>query len=202
MRPLIAVSQRVDIVSARHERRDALDQRWGALFAACDLLAMPLPNEAGRASSLLEAIDPAGVLLTGGNDLSMYGGDAPERDATEAMAIEWAVARRRPLFAVCRGLQMLAHHFGSRLVRVDGHAAKRHRIQGEGLDVEVNSFHDWGFRDAPSEFQVLAKAPDGTIEAVRHSSAPIAGVMWHPEREAPFATRDMEMFRKFFGILP
>lgn len=32
--------------------------------------------------------------------------------------------------------------------------------------------------------QVLAVAPDGTIEAVEHRSAPVYGVQWHPEDPA------------------
>jgi putative glutamine amidotransferase len=34
---------------------------------------------------------------------------------------------------------------------------------------------------------------------VRHPGERIIGVMWHPERLDPFAARDIELFRRFFG---
>ncbi len=79
---LIAVSQRVDI-SASGERRDALDQRWFSFLSKCKLLPILIPNCLESAKSIVKLLQLGGVLLTGGNDLSSYGGDAPERDETE-----------------------------------------------------------------------------------------------------------------------
>jgi putative glutamine amidotransferase len=39
------------------------------------------------------------------------------------------------------------------------------------------------------------------VEAVRHRDAAVAGLMWHPEREEPFAGVDIAVFRDFFGGL-
>ena len=39
---LIAVSQRVDILADRNERRDALDQRYAQLLAAAGFAAVPV----------------------------------------------------------------------------------------------------------------------------------------------------------------
>lgn len=80
----IAVSQRVDCHPDRGERRDALDQRWPHFLAACGLLPVVLPNRPELGVPLLDRTAPAGLLLTGGNDLAVMGGDAPERDETEA----------------------------------------------------------------------------------------------------------------------
>lgn len=200
---LIAVSQRVDVIAGRGERRDALDQRWAAFLGACGLLPLPMPNDPGRAAALLAALEPAGVLLTGGNDLTAYGGDAPERDAVETLLIDYAVARRRPLLAVCRGLQMLVHHFGGTLERVSGHAGTRHAVGlADGGSDTVNSYHNWGFRAAPPGFEVRASAGDGTVEAIRHTALPLSGMLWHPEREEPFRDKDVAFVRRYFQAGP
>lgn len=200
MKPVVALSQRLDILSARNERRDALDQRWALFLEACGLLPLPLPNHEASAALLLQQLRPAGVILTGGNDLVAYGGDAPERDATEAMLIRWAMETATPLLAVCRGAQMLAHHFGTPLLRAQNHAGTRHPLHfADGSQREVNSYHDWCFVQAPEGFEAWATHADGAIEAIRHRSARMTGILWHPEREMPFDGRDIALFRAHFG---
>ena len=120
---LIAVSQRVDVDSQFGERRDCLDQAWIKFMMACGLTPIPVPNEAEAARSLCSGVPVDGILLTGGNDLSSYGGDAPERDATENALMDIAEDRALPLLGVCRGMQMIQHRFGIRLKRVAGHIA-------------------------------------------------------------------------------
>lgn len=195
----IVLSQRVDIIADRGERRDALDQRWTALLRACGFLALPMANDPEVCRAVLEQLQPDGVLLTGGNDLAAYGGDAPERDATEAAMIDWASASRRPLLGVCRGMQMLARHFGAGLVRVEGHVTTRHAVLTAAGRIEVNSFHNWAVTEIPAGCEVTATAEDGTIEAFRHTALPIAAIAWHPERETPWSKRDMSFLRSFFG---
>ena len=85
---LIAVSQRVDIVGPHEERRNSLDQRWVKYLKECNLIPLPIYNDAGAAEILLKACPVSGILLTGGNDLVEYGGNAPERDKTEKYLID------------------------------------------------------------------------------------------------------------------
>ena len=197
--PLIAVSQRVEILKDRDERRDALDQRWHNFLAACGYRAIALPNREDAAGDLLQRLSPMGVLLTGGNDLTALGGDAPERDRTEDAMLAWADRNNAPAFGVCRGLHMIAHAHGATLRRVEGHVANPHSVSGASINRTVNSFHTWGFDQAPTDFDVLARAEDGTVEAMRHRTKRIAGIMWHPERMAAFDAGDMEIVRDFFG---
>jgi putative glutamine amidotransferase len=42
-----------------------------------------------------------GIVLTGGNDLTAYGGDAPDRDATETALLDFAERRNLPVLGVC-----------------------------------------------------------------------------------------------------
>lgn len=191
--PLIAVSQRVDRVPARAETRDALDQRLALWLTTLGGLPVPVPNAVGdRLDEWLDALRPAAVVLSGGNDL----GDSPERDFTETRLINHAIRAGLPLLGICRGMQMLAHHAGTALAKVTGHAGTRHALSGalasEGkLPGEVNSFHNWALTDCPHGYEVLARAPDGCIEALRHCGHRWEGWMWHPERETPFGEQEL-----------
>lgn len=196
MLTLVAITQRILRDPVTEERRDALDQRWTGFLAAAGLRPLILPNHAPSALELVQEVDPAGLVLSGGGDLTACGGDAAERDATEAALVAWAVARRRPVLGVCRGMQQLLHLAGAKLDRIEGHVRTRHKIAFQGRAIEVNSFHDFALRAVPDkEFVVLARDVDGTIEAVRHRRLPQIGIMWHPERETPFADHDIALFR-------
>jgi N5-(cytidine 5'-diphosphoramidyl)-L-glutamine hydrolase len=196
---LIAVTQRVVVDPATGERRDALDQRWPRLLLQCGLIPLLVPNCLPAAQRLAAQLPLEGVLLTGGNDLAAYGGDAPERDETEAFFLRDALAGGWPLLGVCRGMQMIQHFLGIPLVRVEGHVALRHRLSGEASGQDVNSYHRLGARTSVADLEVQATAPDGVIEAVRHRRRRVAGIMWHPEREEPATAADLAQLRSFFS---
>lgn len=189
MKPVL-VSQRVDILADRGERRDALDQRLLDWLAASDLLPVPAPNRLDWLAPLWERVCPAAVILSGGNDLVAYGGDSPERDAVERALLARAMAERVPLFAICRGAQLVLDAFGISLEPVAGHVGSRHRLLIDGHPFTVNSYHRWGCCELQAPLRVLARSEDGVIEAFTHERLPILGVMWHPERETPFAELD------------
>lgn len=200
---LVAITQRVVVDARTGERRDALDARWGEFFAALGLSPLILPNHPGLAMELVLDLDPAGAILSGGGDLTAYGGDAEARDATEAALIDWATQKDRPLVGVCRGMQQMLHREGARLQRGVGHVGARHLLNYRGARVAVNSYHDWIVPAVPErDFEVLARAEDGMVEAVRHRRLNQVGIMWHPEREAPFAAHDLALFREMFGGKP
>jgi putative glutamine amidotransferase len=193
----VLISQRVDVWRDRGERRDALDQRLVDFLAACGAMAIPVPNRADRLSELWTFIRPAGIVLSGGNDLVAYGGDAPERDELEAALLQRAIQTTTPVLGICRGMQHIAHFFGGQLGRVNGHVGTRHRLQGRG--VAVNSFHQWTIVALPDVIEATDHAEDGCIESIRHRILPILGLMWHPEREAPFNDLDLNLVRQLLG---
>jgi gamma-glutamyl-gamma-aminobutyrate hydrolase PuuD len=186
----VLVSQRVDALPDRGERRDALDQRLLDWLAASDLLPVPVPNNLERLAALWEHLRPCAVILSGGNDLANYGGDAPERDAVERALLARALAEQIPLFALCRGAQLVLDAFGIPLERVVGHVGNRHQVSINGHTFSVTSYHQWGCRELRAPLQVLARSDDGVVEAFTHEHLPVMGIMWHPEREMPFAELD------------
>lgn len=195
---LIAVSQRVDI-SASGERRDALDQRWFSFFSECNLLPILVPNCLELAKSIVKLLQLDGVLLTGGNDLSSYGGDAPERDETEVYLLECAIRNKIPVFGICRGMQLIQNYYGVKLSKIDGHVGCKHRVLLNGITSEVNSFHNYGSVENASELEVLGRAEDGVVEVLKHKEHLIKTIMWHPERNKPFSVDDIKLVKEFFN---
>ncbi|MBF0627956.1 MAG: gamma-glutamyl-gamma-aminobutyrate hydrolase family protein [Magnetococcales bacterium] len=204
----VAVSQRVDILADREERRDALDQqliRW--LWDAVGVLPIPVPNlltpdqlesfdqeqESGLLRWLTE-LSVDGIVLSGGNDI----GTIKERDRTERILLAFARERRLPLLGICRGMQMMTVVAGGRLREVVGHVRTRHRLvfADTGHQADVNSYHNLSIVDCPPGYDLLSVAEDGVIEAIRHQYLPWEGWMWHPERTMCFDEEDTRRLRQ------
>jgi len=169
------------------------------------------------AAAVVGQID--GLLLTGGLDVdpALYGEAAhsttqtvPERDRFELPLSRAAVALDLPLFAICRGVQVLNVSAGGPLVQdipstlashvnhaIDipkDHPAHPVKVTpgtklaaalGEAVDLEacpVNSRHHQSVDRVAPSFIVSATSPDGVVEAIeRPASAFCVGVQWHPE---------------------
>jgi putative glutamine amidotransferase len=197
---MVAITQRVSVVPDYGERRDCLDQAWTKFLGACGLLPVLLPNNRETALALCEGVAVAGLVLTGGNDLAELGGDAPERDVVEYALLDWAERRRLPVLGVCRGMQVIQRRFAIALRRVKSHVAQSQLIRINGEAREVNSYHHYGAFDSQPPLEVWAVANDGVVKAIRHLALPITGIMWHPERSAPFLPADVALFRRVFKV--
>jgi len=201
---VVAVSQRVDAWPERGERRDAVDQRLMAFLHAAGTVPVAVPNSFSGSADVLTgwaaAIKPRAILLSGGNDI----GECPERDATERWLLDHAKTHALPVLGVCRGMQMMAVWTGGALMQVEGHVRTRHVLAvapGEtGLPSEVNSYHNLALADCPPGFVVMARAEDGTIEAMRHERLPWEGWMWHPEREPVLSPADIARIKVLFRV--
>jgi putative glutamine amidotransferase len=159
-----------------------------------------------------------GLLLTGGGDLDPARfGEAPHptvddvspaRDALEIGLTQRALDDAVPLFAICRGIQVLNVALGGTLVQdipseIPGalaHSQKAPRdepthpvkVMGEGtrlgrvlgtLEIEVNSMHHQAIKRLGDGLTPVAWAPDGVIEGVEMPGDErfVLGVQWHPE---------------------
>lgn len=221
---LVGVTQRVVPVSARDERRDALDQAWVPFLAECGLEPLPVPNRHPDPADYLRRLGVRGVILSGGGNISKSMGRrdggavkapwtdvdiAPERDATETALLMASIENGWPVLGVCRGMQVVNLFHGGSLAPLTAHAGTRHalslcasadQLADVSFDTEVNSFHDFGI---PPDglgigLTVLAQTSDWP-EAFVHDELRHFGIMWHPERNSPFSVNDIALFRGFFG---
>jgi gamma-glutamyl-gamma-aminobutyrate hydrolase PuuD len=175
---------------------------------------------------LLDGLD--GLLLTGGADAvpARYGqephpetdgGDAA-RDEQELALIRAALARDLPIFAICRGQQVLNVALGGTLlqhIEGDSHRAHErgagdsrwHTIQAEPgsrladllgtAPLEANSRHHQAVAPdgVAGGLVVTARAPDGIIEGLELPGRRwVLAVQWHPERDEV-----AERFRSLFA---
>jgi len=206
----IGLTQRVEVLTERDEGRDCLDQAWTHLLIDNGYWPIPLPNCVENVGGLVETLSLDGVIMTGGNDLDGLPcgvNTAPQRDAFERKLLNYCTKRHIPLLGVCRGLQMLAAHYGGMLVREAGHVACSHPIHIEpdfvavfGERDQVNSYHDWGILEEGlcADLQIAAIAPNHTVEAVVHKKNPQIGIMWHPERVSA-DDRDIQLIHELFA---
>ncbi len=208
----IGITQRVQDLSDRGERRDCLDQAWTSLLYELEMIAVPLPNTFSNVAHLISALGLDGIVLSGGNDLGHLpspANPAPERDRFEKELLHECERRRIPVLGVCRGMQKLVVHHGGAVEPIEGHVGVRHGLKVISADSlplepreEVNSFHDYGVvsidRLGP-QLRPVAVAFDGSVEAVAHRALPQWGIMWHPER-APKDPRDAALIKTFFSL--
>ena len=152
-----------------------------------------------------DAGDCSGLLLPGGCDIdpSLYGEENRgsveidgARDKREMEALRAFISSARPVFGICRGMQMINIAFGGSLLQdIPGHdpigqTDRQHdsRTTDEilkelyGERFVINSCHHQAIDRIGRGLRAVQWAPDGTIEAIRHESLPIFGVQWHPER--------------------
>ena len=201
---IVAVSQRVDRYLDREETRDSLDQRLYRFISSAGFFPVAVPNylcgsdtsqekNCVHLSRWLEAINPKGFILSGGNDI----GYSIERDHTETQLLDHASKCKLPVLGICRGMQMIGNWSGMDLKSVKEHSRTRHLLFGE-ISGEVNSYHKFALASCPYGYKVIAHSEDREIEAIKSLCLPWEAWMWHPEREPQFVLRDLQRLRCLF----
>lgn len=190
---------------------------------AVPVLIPPLPAHAQRYLEMVQGVVLAGggdldpAHYGGGAHETLYGVDA-QRDALELELARRIVERRQPALAICRGMQVLNVALGGSLIehlpaavgeevlhrkppreptphKVRIKAGSRlARIAG-GTEFAPMSWHHQAIRAVAPGLEVVATAPDGTIEAVEASTHPwLIAVQWHPELTAEHDPAQQKLF--------
>lgn len=141
--------------------------------------------------------DCDGVLISGGDDVDpqLYNSDLNPMTIIEKKAVEqldidcihYCEKHQLPLFALCRGIQILAVVYHATLDQhIHNHMNTKHSlitaphsfIHGLGL-TQVNSYHHQALAQCPQGFTISAICEDGVIEAIEKPD--MFAVQWHPE---------------------
>lgn len=118
------------------------------------------------------------VILTGGESFGTETG----RDSYEMKLLTWSERHNVPLFGICRGMQVIAQAHGFRTVKIDLHVGESHRLKTNPKSA-FYCFHENGVVGEVAGFETEWAEDSQTIELMRHTSEPVSGVMFHPERE-------------------
>ncbi|NQW24537.1 MAG: gamma-glutamyl-gamma-aminobutyrate hydrolase family protein [SAR202 cluster bacterium] len=178
-----------------------------------------LPDDHGNVPTEELMAGVGGLLLCGGPDIdpTLYG-EEPDPSANlelcrplddlELRILQHALDRDMPVFAICRGMQLLNVSFGGKLIqdlpghkaaKIDGHwesafhqifiapGAKAAAVIGMAGMFKVNSLHHQGLKEAQRASRLMTTAyevEDGLIEGLEspeHSW--VIGLQCHPERQ-------------------
>jgi putative glutamine amidotransferase len=180
-----------------------------AIEAAGAIPVILAPTALEAVPALVQRLD--GVCLAGGPDIDplAYGADErhpelggtnPEVDAFELAVAHAADAAGLPLLGICRGAQALNVARGGTLHQhVDGHRqdelatvptqrvmvepwSRLAAITGADAELDVNSFHHQAVDVVGAGLRVVARAADGTVEAIEdRTRSLVLGVQWHAE---------------------
>lgn len=211
-KPVIAL---IPLVDAGRDSLWMLPGYLNGISAAGGIgVMLPLTDNDEDVDEILSRFD--GFLFTGGHDVdpNLYGQEktglcgelAPGRDAMEPKLLLRALEENKPVFGICRGLQLMNAVLGGTLyqdIPVQFPSQTNHRMAAPygraahnvqilpgtpfaALDIPetigVNSCHHQGILALSPRMAPMAVAPDGLIEAAHIPGKNFAcAVQWHPE---------------------
>jgi putative glutamine amidotransferase len=194
-------------------------------------LMLPLVADIEALYRQIDSVDA--LLLSGGQDVNPhYYNEDPsffletvslERDIYEMEAVRYAYKQKKPIFGICRGLQLLNVAFGGTLYQdiskhyptaFSQHSQKARKDEPSHLvqleegswfkkvlkkeQLFTNSFHHQAIKDLSPQFKMAACANDGVIEAIESKDDSfVIGVQWHPEMMTEKKSEMQQLFDAF-----
>ena len=218
MRPVIGISAHPTLHDYRGNKSTIQSCGENYLFSLEAVGAVPLilpiyddPEALDRYVGLCD-----GFMIPGGIDVNPISyGETPhpllettrlDFDEYQLHLIERMRVSKKPVLAICRGIQIVNVAYGGTLyqdVSLHGEGTMRHsqvditpggishRVSIEdgsilhrlyGSELWTNSYHHQSIKDLGAGLRITARADDGIIEAVEATDHPyLHAVQWHPE---------------------
>ena len=149
-----------------------------------------------------------------------------KRDLMETIVLKEAIADDKPVLGICRGIQFINAALGGKLYQdiptqrpseINHHQNPTYNVPVHNvsiaagsplhkcLEVEqlpVNSYHHQAVKIMAPELVVMAKAPDGIVEAVyKPDNRFLWAVQWHPEFSYQTDINSMKIFKAFVDAM-
>lgn len=234
MKPFIGISGNIIIDQGGHfpgyERAYVNNDYIEAVTLAGGMpFIMPIVEDEDLIKQQVEQID--GLILSGGQDVNplFYGEEPsqklgsifPKRDLYEQQLIRYAIKKKKPILAICRGMQILNVTCGGTLYQdislIEGASIKHNQhsipslpthsvIIKEGTHLYrlyedktiTNSFHHQAVKQVAPGFRIAALSKDGVIEAIeKEGNHFVVGIQWHPEMMAKKHEHMLNLFKCF-----
>lgn len=229
-RPLIGITPAYEY----EEEKICLNSNYAEAINAAGGFAviLPLTEDLEIIAQMAEALD--GILLSGGPDIDAvhfheenmpYNGNiSPLRDTMEIALAKEAFRLNKPIFGICRGVQILNVAMGGTLYQDISSQVKSEKVLKHSQaaprwypthdicivgnsnvwssfncgSVRVNSFHHQAIKDVAPGFRATSHTSDGIIELVEfEGDAFVVGVQWHPEHMWKKDPIHLKIFEKF-----
>jgi len=213
--PMIGILARKDVFGASNVPVQLFPQACVDAVLAAGGAPLVVPTEVSR-EAMQEAYAPLDGLL-------LPGGPQRVRNESEMALVSQALRDGLPVLGLCRGLQLLnvsaggTHDRTEKLVAAALHhdnmgtlemygtlsheitlepSSRLARITGRAT-LGVNSGHGWACGVVAPGFRVVARAPDGIIEALEADQGFALGVQFHPEYLVGQEEWALPIFRAF-----
>lgn len=185
------------------EERDTIAHDWSkyiySLFPKSEFIY--IPNIEDRVKDYIKKLKINVLILSGGDDI----GITLKRDKTEFVLLEYALKKKIPVIAICRGLQLVHLYFNGKIgignrEFLKEHNSTNHMVEIDGFIRDVNSYHsNYLIEESISEkFEIYARnVKDNSVEGLRNKN--ILAMMWHPERDGKILKWNKLLIKKFLN---
>ena len=198
-----------------------LRTRYTRVFLQCaeaagfsDVMPVILPIVEQPEVIKMYAEEYDGFVFTGGDDVDpvSYGEEKipecaeidTERDRFELKLLEEVTRLKKPVFGICRGLQIMNTFLGGTLWQdfptqcphegehctKDEQGHTHHAVNAKGFvarlagseHIMTNSYHHQSIKALGRGLQIVARSEEGIVEAIDSTDLPyFKAVQWHPE---------------------
>ena len=183
----ILVNPKISVNKKRKEVNDVIDHAVIGWLIQNSYNPIVISNkilklQKNKLYKFFQSLKIKGIVLSGGND----GDQKNPRYESQVFLVKYAIKKKLPVLGICQGMQMLGFMYGSKLIKVNNHVNKRHKLvnlSNEKFPFSSNSYHNFSLKNCPKNFYITTKSPDGNIESIKHKFYSWEGWMWHPERD-------------------
>lgn len=213
--------------------KTVLNSDYSDIITRTNGLPVIIPPVCGREEAEEFASLCDGLLVTGGKDIAplLYdtmtiqqcGAYDLEVDESHIALIQAFAALGKPIFGICRGLQLINIAFcgtlyqdlQSEVPESGGHVFGMFRydavhpvqVEKDGRlyeilqkeTINVNSIHHQAIKRLGNDVKGCALSPDGIIEAIEVKGKPILAVQWHPEMMMVKNSSMLPLFEAFIS---